>query len=525
MNSRDIQNLSEAYLGIYDDLNEANRWEKYRGLTPKERKDERNKNVPFRGDYSKKDPATAERRFKHQQQRGISPKKRLDDIRRDYNFNDSEYEKKSEEERVFHNEVPRMPAPRHGRRKPLGANTIKRMQPHLDFSRTRAKRRKELDTQNTISRENERKEMDKKSQNNWKTMMSIDDLQNRIRTKRAKNKIVPFHREELEYLISYLIDEGYASSFESAENIVNCMSELDEGKGWRDSRGRQFANNLPSQAVRKHLENSGRTRTPTPSNLGRRELKARQLETQAKNLETRDRTNSERRGDVYSSGRWKTIPREHIPSGTDSSSNITKLRDRAKTIRAVTRSQTRRTPDDVDNQRIANSITSRSFAYDDSRRSGKKPNPTNFDKATSHLDLTKIDPDSFGVKRKTTKKSTRPSSESNITKKDKKLIYKWNGSPRFSDRWESPSTPKNNIRKFKREDFEYLISYLLDEGYASDLYSAEVILENMSEGWKSDVLKATKKIAKKVGRSKLAKKANKFLTRTALGALGVPLIS
>ena len=225
MNSRDIQNLSEAYLSIYDDLNEANRWEKYRGLTPKERKDERNKNVPFRGDYSKKDPATAERRFKHQQQRGISPKKRLDDIRRNYNFNDSEYEKKSEEERVFHNEVPRMPAPRHGRRKPLGANTIKRMQPHLYSSRTRAKRRKELDTQDRISRENERKEMDKKSQNNWKTMMSIDDLQNRIRTKRAKNKIVPFHREELEYLISYLIDEGYASSLETAENIALHMSE------------------------------------------------------------------------------------------------------------------------------------------------------------------------------------------------------------------------------------------------------------------------------------------------------------
>ena len=77
----------------------------------------------------------------------------------------------------------------------------------------------------------------------------------------------------------------------------------------------------------------------------------------------------------------------------------------------------------------------------------------------------------------------------------------------------------------QKESYELILNYLLDEGYADDLNSAEQILENMSEGWKSDVLKATKKIAKKVGKTKVAKRAKKFVTRTALGVIGIPLIS
>lgn len=81
----------------------------------------------------------------------------------------------------------------------------------------------------------------------------------------------------------------------------------------------------------------------------------------------------------------------------------------------------------------------------------------------------------------------------------------------------------------QQESYETIISYFLDEGYAEDLDSAEQILENMSEGWKTDILKSvakgTKKLAKKASKTKFAKKANKFLTRTALGALGVPMIS
>jgi len=93
----------------------------------------------------------------------------------------------------------------------------------------------------------------------------------------------------------------------------------------------------------------------------------------------------------------------------------------------------------------------------------------------------------------------------------------------------NPLGASSNIRKFKREETEYLISHLLDEGYATNLESAENIVLHMSEGWKTDVLKSlargTKRLTKRASKSKFVKKANKFLTRTALGALGVPFIS
>jgi hypothetical protein len=54
-----------------------------------------------------------------------------------------------------------------------------------------------------------------------KIQKKIEDL----KTQLPKNKIVPFHREELEYLISYLLDEGYAYDLSSAENIAIHMSE------------------------------------------------------------------------------------------------------------------------------------------------------------------------------------------------------------------------------------------------------------------------------------------------------------
>jgi len=42
---------------------------------------------------------------------------------------------------------------------------------------------------------------------------------------------------------------------------------------------------------------------------------------------------------------------------------------------------------------------------------------------------------------------------------------------------------RNNIVPFNREDYEYIISYLIDEGYTDTLESAEIILENMSDAW------------------------------------------
>lgn len=118
---------------------------------------------------------------------------------------------------------------------------------------------------------------------------------------------------------------------------------------------------------------------------------------------------------------------------------------------------------------------------------------------------------------------------------------------RTSRRWGGPNPRSNSTQsdgprakmvkvgrnwQKQMEDYDFnnlILNHLLDEGYANDVESAEVILENMSEGWKTDVLKSaakgTKKLAKKASKTKLAKKANKFLTRTALGAIGVPLIS
>ena len=40
------------------------------------------------------------------------------------------------------------------------------------------------------------------------------------------------------------------------------------------------------------------------------------------------------------------------------------------------------------------------------------------------------------------------------------------------------------------EEFEIILGYLLDEGYANTLESAEVILENMSEGWIESIFEA-----------------------------------
>jgi len=269
-------------------------------------------------------------------------------------------------------------------------------------------------------------------------------------------------------------------------------SELDEGSGWRDNRGKNIPNNLPVKAVSNHLRNSGRTREPTPANLARRELKARDLEKRAKDLETRDRTNRDR---YFSS----TLDNPH--SMTDNSSTSSKLISRAKAIRAVSRSQTRRTSEDEDNQRIANSV-SHLNGFDipssvNSRRSrnqtynrNRPNNQSNFERSTSHLDLSKIDPDSYGTKRRTKpkRKPTKSSDETKITKKDKNIIYKWEGTPEFGNR---SYYSANKISKFRREEYDIydiILTHLLDEGYAETLGAAEAIMVSMSEEWREDVI-------------------------------------
>jgi len=49
-------------------------------------------------------------------------------------------------------------------------------------------------------------------------------------------------------------------------------------------------------------------------------------------------------------------------------------------------------------------------------------------------------------------------------------------------------TAASNIRKFRREEVDLILSHLLDEGYANTPESAEAIMENMSEGWRDSIL-------------------------------------
>jgi hypothetical protein len=47
---------------------------------------------------------------------------------------------------------------------------------------------------------------------------------------------------------------------------------------------------------------------------------------------------------------------------------------------------------------------------------------------------------------------------------------------------------RNNIKKFNREELEYIIDTLVSEGYVSDYDSAAYILEAMSEEWLESIL-------------------------------------
>ena len=49
-------------------------------------------------------------------------------------------------------------------------------------------------------------------------------------------------------------------------------------------------------------------------------------------------------------------------------------------------------------------------------------------------------------------------------------------------------SPNNNIRRLTREEFDCLLDYLLDEGYATDVKSGIKIVDCMSEEWAADVL-------------------------------------
>lgn len=51
-------------------------------------------------------------------------------------------------------------------------------------------------------------------------------------------------------------------------------------------------------------------------------------------------------------------------------------------------------------------------------------------------------------------------------------------------------TPKNNVKTFQRNDVEYVLDYLIDEGYTDSYDSATYILGAMSDDWLNEILEA-----------------------------------
>jgi predicted RNA binding protein with dsRBD fold (UPF0201 family) len=51
---------------------------------------------------------------------------------------------------------------------------------------------------------------------------------------------------------------------------------------------------------------------------------------------------------------------------------------------------------------------------------------------------------------------------------------------------------RNNVRNFQRDDAEYVLDYLIDEGFTDSYDSALVILETMSEEWLVDLIESAK---------------------------------
>lgn len=62
-------------------------------------------------------------------------------------------------------------------------------------------------------------------------------------------------------------------------------------------------------------------------------------------------------------------------------------------------------------------------------------------------------------------------------------------------------TPKNSISKFQRDDVEYVLDYLIDEGYTDSYESAIAIVESMSDEWLEGIIDERTRYAKETGKS------------------------
>lgn len=65
------------------------------------------------------------------------------------------------------------------------------------------------------------------------------------------------------------------------------------------------------------------------------------------------------------------------------------------------------------------------------------------------------------------------------------------GTPSANSEWRQQKRAERSERLgLNREEFEYLLNYLIDEGYADTYENAEEIFEEMSEGWLLEILEA-----------------------------------
>ena len=93
---------------------------------------------------------------------------------------------------------------------------------------------------------------------------------------------------------------------------------------------------------------------------------------------------------------------------------------------------------------------------------------------------------------------------------------------------------RNKTQKEELDLYDIILSHLLDEGYAETQEQAEVIMVNMSEDWREDIVEKTamakrgydeapirNAIAKKTGGGSFADKAGELADRKTFGQIGV----
>jgi hypothetical protein len=74
------------------------------------------------------------------------------------------------------------------------------------------------------------------------------------------------------------------------------------------------------------------------------------------------------------------------------------------------------------------------------------------------------------------------SKEARLTKNAKEANFK-TSQHNIRQAAKQVTEPKNGIRRFQREELEFILDYLIDEGYTDSYESALALVETMSDEW------------------------------------------